>query len=210
MPEGQVLQEAQWYAQLHGRGLSGPEQMLPLLISFQLLAKEERGLVPPTLPAPGSLYQPVGTGPCCPHHKTPSYPILQVHSLNAACTLELCPDSPRLRRWTCSRKLLLVVLSDAVLPVQKNSTVSERPCPPLFLLPQPQSFLTVGWEETPPAPTLPCCSFLAEHQGSSCWKQPVAPSPQELPSSDLLWVYALGILCQSPSQLHHLLSVDPG
>lgn len=103
--------------------------MLPLLITLQLLAKEEKGLVPQTVPAPGSLYQPLGSGPCCPHHKTPSYLTLQVHSLNAACTLELCPDSPRLRRGTWSRKLPLIVLSDAMLPGQRNSTVNDLVLP---------------------------------------------------------------------------------
>lgn len=199
MLEGQVPQEAQWCAQLHGQGFCGLDQVLPLLITLQLLATEERGLVPHTLPAPGSLYQPLGTGPCCPHHKTLSYLTLQVHGLNAAPALGLCSASTRLQRGPCSRKLLLVVSSDAVLPGQGNSAISERPCLLLFLLSQPQPSLTVGCVEALPTPILPCCSFLAGCWGSSLWRQTVAPPPQGLPSQELLWVYVPGILCQSPS-----------
>lgn len=119
--------------------------------------------MPQTLPALWSLYKPLGTGPCGSHHKTLSYLTVQVHSLNAAPVPWLCPASTRLQRGTCSSKLTLVVLSDAVLTGEGNSTVSKQPCLPLFLLSQLQLSLTVGWEEAPPTPTLPCCSFLAGH-----------------------------------------------
>ena len=131
MPEGRLPQEAQWSAELQGRGLSSLNQVLPLLVTLQLLVMEKRGLVPQTLPAPQSLYQPLGTGPCYPHHKTPSNLTLQVHGVNAAPAPGLCPASTRLWRGTCSRKLLLIVSSDAVLPGQGNRAVSEQPCLPL-------------------------------------------------------------------------------
>lgn len=93
--EGWVLQKTQWCSQLHGCRLSDLNQVLPLLITLQLLIMD-RGLVPQTLPASGCLYQPLGTEPCCPHHKTSSYLALQVHGLSAALAPGLSPASTSL------------------------------------------------------------------------------------------------------------------
>lgn len=87
-----------------------------------------------SLPAPGCLQQVLGSGRCCPHRKTPAHLALQVHGLNAAPAvgLGLCPASSRVRRASCSAELLLVILSDTVLPGKGNDPLSELfPLPPL-------------------------------------------------------------------------------
>lgn len=89
---------------------------------------------------------PACPGPCCPHHKTLSYLTLQVHGLDAAPAPGHCPASIRLQRGSCSRKLLLIVSSDAVLPGQGNRQSLNYPAFPSSFSPNPRPPSPwVGW-----------------------------------------------------------------
>lgn len=122
--EGWISQEAQQCAQLHGRGLSSFNQLLPLLITLQLLAEQIGATDHACLIVSASA---LGTGSCCPHQKAPYYLTLQVHTLDAVPGLGLCLASSRLR----SGIRLCGVPSDALLPAQANSSQGVAlPSPP--------------------------------------------------------------------------------